>query len=132
MDLPAVPNVGAFNADPGALIGDGESNTTAILSAGNCPTHTAALACVNYMGGSHNDWHLPSIQELISMRDNIGIRATGANMNIGQFEEAIYVSSSELDDDQAWFLRFEDVAGLGLGSFFKNSGSFRVRPIRAF
>ena len=64
-DLPNVPNV--TSSPPiglGAEIGDGVSNTNAILN--DCPYAPAALAARSY--GS--DWFLPSINELNQMYDN--------------------------------------------------------------
>ena len=124
------PNVVSILTDVGAQIGDGASNTTAILSPGNCPTAPAALICASYMGAGHTDWHLPSIEELRTMRANIGQGISlGPNANIAQFSDELYVSSSESDGTNTWFLNF---MSNGIGLFAKDSGSFRVRPIRAF
>jgi hypothetical protein len=53
-DLPSVPNVQDPLSGLGAEIGDGITNTAAILS--DCPMAPAALACTGYMGGSFMDW----------------------------------------------------------------------------
>ncbi len=118
-DLPAVPNVPDPPSGPGAEIGDGITNTTAILS--DCPTAPANFACTSYMGGGFNDWFLPSIKELEEMNMKI---------NSGGFPTAFYWSSSEFDDKDAWALDFPT------GNQFRfnksNSSGFRVRAIRAF
>lgn len=72
MDLPGVPNVAYPPTGLGAEIGDGQSNTSAILSVGNCPTSPAALACTNYTGGGYTDWFFPSAKELEQMENTVG------------------------------------------------------------
>ena len=128
-DLPAVPNVTIDPpSGPGAEIGDGSTNTTGILSVGNCPSAPAALACTNYTEGGHSDWFLPSAKELDEMYQKIGQGASGTNTNIGEFADSFYWSSSEFDDFSAWFQIFDN----GNQSFFNRISNYRVRAIRAF
>jgi len=128
-DLPAVPNVVSNPpSGPGAEIGDGITNTTAILSAGNCQTAPAALACTNYMGGGFSDWFLPSIKELDEMYMKIGQGASGANNNIGNFADSFYWSSSEFDGFNAWGQNFN----FGFQLTDDKSRYDHVRAIRAF
>lgn len=129
LDLPNVPNV-IINppTGPGAEIGNGSTNTTAILSIGNCPTAPAALACTNYMVGGFDDWFLPSIIELGEMYNIIGPGATGSNQNIGGFSSNFYWSSTEGDDDNAWTQEFT----IGYPSYANKNASTGVRAVRAF
>ena len=119
-DLPNVPNV---TSNPpvgqGAEIGDGISNTNAILL--DCPGAPAALAARS-LG---EDWFLPSINELKKIYDNKttleGVSGLIAFSNY-------YWSSTEYDDTSAWF------------QYFYNGGQYgddkdvptNVRAVRAF
>lgn len=128
-DLPSVTNVtNSPPSGPGAEIGDGSTNASAILSVGNCPAALAALACDIHMGGGHNDWFLPSINELDEMYMKIDPGASGANNNIGNFTASFYWSSSEFDGLEAWRVDFN----VGSKSILFKHINGRVRAIRAF
>lgn len=101
-DLPGLENVTSGPAGPGAEIGDGSTNTTAILSAGNCPAAAAALACRTYMGGAHDDWFLPSAKELDAMYLNLTTKG------LGGFSNSYYWSSTEMDNESVWYQDFPD------------------------
>ncbi|MDC3388824.1 DUF1566 domain-containing protein, partial [Flavobacteriaceae bacterium] len=122
-DLPNVPNVQYNNGSPagaGAEIGDGMSNTNAILS--DCPDAPAALAARS-LGA---DWYLPSAKELNEIYDNKTAleNATGFNaLSDG------YWSSSERGGLGAWFQIF--INGVQ-DDYNKDIEGGSVRAIRTF
>ena len=97
-DLPNVPNV---TSNPpvglGAEIGDGISNTNAILL--DCPGAPTALAARS-LG---EDWFLPSINELKKIYDNkTTLEAVDGFTDFSDY----YWSSTELDSSYAWLQYF--------------------------
>ena len=121
-DLPNVPNVpynGGNPAGPGAEIGDGVSNTNAILN--DCPNASAALAARS-LGA---DWFLPSINELNQMYIN---RTTLEGVSGFTAFSGVYWSSTEYDNNNAWRQSFYN--GVQLYNFKVNT--FNVRAVRAF
>jgi hypothetical protein len=121
-DLPNVPNASWFGGNPigpGAEIGDGVSNTNAILN--DCPTAPAALAARS-LGAQ---WFLPSAKELNQMYIN---KTTLEGVSGFTAFGSVYWSSTEDDDSYAWRQSF-DVGGQA--SFNKDS-TYNVRAVRAF
>ena len=119
-DLPTVPNV--TSSPPiglGAEIGDGVSNTNAILN--DCPSAPAALAARSY--GS--DWFLPSINELNQMYDN---RATLEAVSGFTAFSDFYWSSTEYGSNSAWRQNFS----YGNQGNINKSFTLFVRAVRAF
>ena len=126
-DLPNVPNIPYNGGNPiglGAEIGDGVSNTNAILN--DCPTAPAALAARS-LGAQ---WFLPSAKELNQIYINkttleVVIGFNGFN---GNGFNKVYWSSSEYDSNNAWGQNFAN------GSQNDNSktNAFNVRAVRAF
>ena len=119
-DLPTVPNV--TSSPPiglGAEIGDGVSNTNAILN--DCPSAPAALAARSY--GS--DWFLPSINELNQMYDN---RATLEAVSGFTAFSDFYWSSTEYGSNTAWRQNFS----YGNQGNINKSFTLFVRAVRAF
>jgi len=118
-DLPNVPNV---TSNPpvgqGAEIGDGISNTNAILL--DCPGAPAALAARS-LG---EDWFLPSINELKKIYDN---KTTLEGVSGFIAFSNYYWSSTEGDNDYAWYQDFFGSQDAILKSF-----TFFVRAVRAF
>ncbi len=85
----------------------------------------AAEICAQFKGGNHNDWFLPSQEELEQMYASIG---QGSGKNVGGFKEANYWSSTEGDPSSAVMLQFVNGSkGPDLKTF-----KVRVRPVRAF
>ena len=122
-DLPNVPNVpynGGNPAGPGAEIGDGVSNTNAILN--DCPNASAALAARS-LGA---DWFLPSINELNQMYINI---TTLEGVSGFTAFSGVYWSSTESDVFSAWAQNFYFGGPLVVGDKI-NTGY--VRAVRAF
>ncbi|ARV07156.1 hypothetical protein BTO04_10860 [Polaribacter sp. SA4-10] len=119
-DLPNVPNV---SSNPpiglGAEIGDGVSNTNAILN--DCPTAPAALAARS-LGAQ---WFLPSVKDLNQMYINKttleGVSGFSAFSNY-------YWSSTEYDTNSAWIQNFS--AG-NQANYYKYY-TVNVRAVRAF
>ena len=106
----------------------GQKQTKAIL---DNPCHSndgvtcAAEICAQFKGGNHNDWFLPSLEELEQMYASIG---QGSGNNVGGFEDANYWSSTEGDRSTAVMQQFVNGShGPDLKSF-----KVRVRPVRAF
>jgi len=119
-DLPNVPNV---TSNPpvgqGAEIGDGISNTNAILL--DCPGAPAALAARS-LG---EDWFLPSINELKKIYDN---KTTLEGVSGFIAFSNYYWSSTEEGSSVAWGQYFFS----GSQVFISKSYTGPVRAVRAF
>jgi len=106
------------------LLGTGSANTdNIIVQNGVGSTYAAGLARA-YNGGDHNDWFLPSKDELNKLRLN--------RVAIGGFVGgyySFYWSSSECDADGAWLQDF--YSGIQYGNYYKHD-TYRVRAVRAF
>lgn len=104
----------------------GEMNTAIIISShvaiGDNGSMYAARLCAELQKGGYGDWYLPSREELVLMRDNLHLAGLGG---FGNFD---YWSSTEVDDQDAWFFDFADGNQEGIA---KDSSS-RVRAVRAF
>jgi hypothetical protein len=109
INLPSLPNVTSFPpAGPGAEIGDGITNTYAILSVIDCPTAPAALAS-RFLGP---EWFLPSAKELKEMYLNRAIINATASANGGaNFSNDNYWSSTEATGGFAWYTEFYGFSG---------------------
>ena len=119
-DLPNVPNV---TSNPpvgqGAEIGDGISNTNAILL--DCPGAPAALAARS-LG---EDWFLPSINELKKIYDN---KTTLGGVSGFIALSNYYWTSTEGDASYAWLQNFYD----GNQNATSKDSTPIVRAVRAF
>ena len=121
-DLPNVPNVSYNGGNPaglGAEIGDGVSNTNAILN--DCSTAPAALAARS-LGAQ---WFLPSAKELNQMYIN---KTTLEGVSGFTAFSNYYWSSAEYDSFNAWRQNF---SGGGQTPNLK-SVTYNVRAVRAF
>jgi hypothetical protein len=121
-DLPNVPNVPFNGGNPeglGAEIGDGFTNTNAILN--DCPTAPAALAARSY----GPDWFLPSINDFSQMYIN---KSTLEGVSGFTAFSNYYWSSTEYDNNSVWGQYFGDG---GQGTWGKNLIE-SVRAVRAF
>ena len=89
---PAVP-------DTGGGCDAGQGNTTVLIGAVDAGApYDAAVYCDSLVMDGHDDWYLPSINELIIVRQNLWVGG-----NIGQFQSyQRYWSSSELTASSAW------------------------------
>ncbi len=138
IDIVDLNNVRDFPLNPekeemvGARVGDGMSNTNAILA--NCnEDNIAAKLCAELILNGKDDWFLPSRGELHLMRINLsGSDANEwVNLNLGGFRSDIYWSSTEyFYTDAAWgehFFSFPE----GRGNDWKNASLF-VRAVRTF
>ncbi len=125
-DITGVPNVTLDPgppAGPGAEIGDGATNTTAILTDGSgCITATGAASVASLPQGGYSDWFLPSAGELRLIYTNL------KQKNLGNLNNSVYWSSTEFSSVSAWFQDFSD----GVRDFFNKGISDRVRAVRAF
>jgi len=107
----------------GTEIGTGQANTTAIVTIQGAGSYAAQL-CNDLTAGGHNDWFLPSKDELNLMYDNLH----NIDTPVGGFDARFYWSSSETNVYSAWAQPF----GSG-GQFYDDkSGTDRVRAVRAF
>ena len=119
-DLPNVPNVQPLPpVGLGAEIGDGISNTNAILN--DCPTAPAALAARSLGAG----WFLPSMNELKKIEDIKG--DLEAVDGFTDFSNA-YWSSTENEDNDAWVQNFLSGTQYDDLKIFP----YYVRAVRAF
>jgi hypothetical protein len=90
---------GKFITGPGALIGNGVSNTY-VIDRTNCSP--AAELCAALELNGYDDWVLPSINELTEMFLRLGTAAPAPNTNIGGFSGQAYWSSTEYNADNIW------------------------------
>lgn len=114
------------NADNNA-IGAGKTNTAAIIKSQGVGFYAASL-CDRLILNKYNDWVLPSKDELALMYKNIGKGAVGSLKNIGKFSSRGYWSSSEYDNESAWYQSFAN----GGQDKYDKYGGFAVRAVRAF
>ena len=114
-------------------IGSGKENTRKLVGAmglsayssssgSTTTTQYAARMCADYRGGGHDDWFLPSRDELNLMYQNL------RRNNLGGFSEDIYWSSSEYGASSAWLQGFH----YGTQDYYHRDREYRVRPVRAF
>ena len=103
----------------GTAIGTGYQNTIDIEAACTTPG-TAADICANLTLDGYSDWFLPSKDELEMMYMNLN--------QLGGFASNFYWSSTEYDNDIAWFQRFTNG---NQGSNYKTY-THSVRAVRAF
>jgi hypothetical protein len=108
----------------GTAIGTGLSNTNAIIaSQGETATSYAAAGLARaYAGGGYTDWYLPSKDELNKLYLN--------RIAIGGFAYSNYWSSSENDNNFAWYQSFNFITTYQ--DEYGKYGEFYVRAIRAF
>ncbi|WP_052172562.1 DUF1566 domain-containing protein [Psychroserpens jangbogonensis] len=112
----------------GEAIGTGSSNTEAIIVIQGNTDFYAAKLCKDLSLEGHNDWFLPSKDELNLMRQNIGQGNVLGLGNIGGFSNGFYWSSTEFSTNDAWLQDF------GSGNQFPNGkiNSDHIRSVRAF
>jgi hypothetical protein len=120
--------VGAY----GLEIGAGYNNTSDIVNQG-CSTEnggiTAAQAALDAEINGYSDWYLPSFDELFQMYGSIG--SGGSEGNIGGFESNWYWSSTEYNNNLAWYFSFTYNDAFEAHDSQKQ-WTLRVRPIRSF
>jgi hypothetical protein len=109
---------GTTNAT-GTALGTGNTNTIAIVNAQGSGSYAAKL-CDDLVLNGYTDWYLPSKDELEKLYLN---RAA-----VGGFSSAVYWSSSENDDYNAWYFAFN----LGVANSLNKDYTFQVRAVRAF
>ncbi|MBI9100627.1 MAG: hypothetical protein JEY91_19285 [Spirochaetaceae bacterium] len=130
------------NNTTGTAIGTGKANTASLIthshgSTQNEPEHTAALM-VHYADGTgdsttrriigdnnYADWFLPSLEELILMRENL----YDYNPSLGEFDGTSYWSSSEYNDNDASRVAFYNTE---TDSTYQKYQKRPVRPARSF
>lgn len=88
---------------------DGWSNTLAM----NSPDHPAAMYCINYLGGGHDDWYMPAKDELNLFWVNISPNNTAVLDFKAGGSQALqvpeyYWSSTQYDQFYSWGQRFGD------------------------
>ncbi len=112
-----------------ADIGEGLTNTDAIVLDACSTASDAPNLCDTHIAGGHSDWFLPSILELEEMYLKIGPGASGTNSNIAGFNiSSSYWSSTVSADNGTWRIDFTSGSTFGLS----RSTAIRVRPVRAF
>ena len=114
----------------GTAIGTGSANTTSIITEqGATATSYAAGLARAYEGGGYTDWFLPSKDELSQMYLKKTDINTTALANGGViFTNFYYWSSTESDNDSAWFQDFYDGFQFNYGKDYADY----VRAVRAF
>nr|WP_284498277.1 DUF1566 domain-containing protein [Legionella maioricensis] len=95
---------------------DGASNSNLIIGAGI--TNSAVNLCLGTING-YNDWFLPAKEQLNCLYTN--------QAAISGFMNAVYWSSTENDENSAWFQFFDNGNQLSVFKTFYNS----VRCVRA-
>ncbi len=119
--------IGITDQEDKDLIGEGQSNTIAIMSqAGH--TASAAKNCDSLVFNVMSDWFLPSLEELSYMRSNLYLHSP----SLGAFSGNSYWASTEYSDTAAWVIKFSTGASRGQAKDSNSSSIGRVRPVRAF
>jgi hypothetical protein len=108
---------------------NGLSNSNAIVAQSG-HTNSAAQLCLNSTSGGQSDWYLPSVEELNMLRYNLYTvsRALSQINGATQIQLAIYCSSTEFNNTNAWGFGFDD----GSPVYGSKAFSTHVRAIRAF
>jgi hypothetical protein len=106
---------------------DGLGNTNAIIAQTTAPaanTYAAGLARLHAHGG-YNDWYLPALWELNMCYNSAAIvnKVLGTDSFTG---DAIYWSSTEYDNNYAWFFHFN----FGNASNKEKDATYYVRAVR--
>lgn len=104
----------------GTAIGTGWPNTNAIMLKYGITGDFAVIRCRQLALGGNTDWYLPSKDELAKLYDNRAI--------IGGFSNGMYWTSTEFDDNQAWYRNFST----GDWGSENKSTSYNVRAVRSF
>ncbi len=113
----------------GTAIYTGNTNTTNI--AANCSGVDLLIPYIyNMTVNGYDDWFVPSVGELHEIFMKIGPGASGSNYNIGDFDGALYWSSSGLGGFDAYVVNFSSVSG-DISLLGKDQYAW-FRPIRAF
>lgn len=95
--------LGCYIANTRKEVGYGWQNTNYIIE-GLGESNYAAWLCVDSKNGGYEDWFLPSLDELILMRQNLHFNG------LGNFSEATYWTSTGLDDwnMEAYLVHFDN------------------------
>lgn len=119
------------NAGPTDLpedFGAGDTNTARIL--GYDEDAPAVKLCWDYEGGSFENWHLPSQNELLLFWTNIVDDGSGDNSGAGNMLETGYWTSTRLSNDYlAQVVNFANGATIEV---MDSSADFPVRAVRWF
>ncbi|MDA3812130.1 MAG: InlB B-repeat-containing protein, partial [Spirochaetaceae bacterium] len=105
-------------------IGDGETNTAAIITGTGLEMNYAARYADEYSLNGYTDWFLPSKDELNLMYT---LRTT-----IGNFFDYLYWSSSQDPLDKRYALHQNFSNGSQSSSLMKDNWNTKIRYIRAF
>lgn len=124
---------GVLTGSAGVTIGTGETNTTAIISAGCATSGTAAELVSNLSLNGYDDWFLPSSDEWIEVYNNLPIIQTVILSNGGDDFLTQYWSSTENNAYNAELIVFSGPAAGTIYSFVnKTSDVVATRAIRAW
>ena len=118
----------AVDGADGIAIGTGNQNTIDIYNSPCLTQNDAAAICYDLNLSGYNDWFLPSIGELGDMYLNIGQGNFLGLDNVGNFDNTIYLSSSEVSANSAYMQNFEN----GNQEVVLKNGAVKVRAVRAF
>lgn len=113
-----------LNGGTSISLGTGQVNTTSMKNQSGY-TGGAAKICDDYVNtdtgtGVYSDWYLPSKDELNKLYLN--------RVVVGGFFMDYYWSSSEYDNNDAWYKSFDD----GYQSYNDKGISLRIRAVRSF
>jgi hypothetical protein len=117
----------------GTAIGTGKANTTAIVNFQGAGSY-AAQVCNDLSLNGHNDWFLPSIDELKEMYNNKTVINSTSLTNSGTaFKDAVgdsnYWTSTQVTTSSASIVSFTD--GFSQAGF-KGTNFYYVRAVRAW
>lgn len=114
---------GTTTGATGTAIGTGNSNTTTIVGVLGAGSYAARI-CYDLELGGYSDWFLPSKDELNKMYTEL------KQHSVGDFADEWYWSSSEEDENFAWFQAFSN--GFQNADLKGAPPPFYVRAIRDF
>ena len=124
------------NGNTGTDIGTGPANTDAIIAqaeaAGNTDSSSyAAGVAKSCSEGGYADWYLPSFDALEAVWDKLVDDGTGDNSGVGNFDNTLYWSSSEIGAQEAMCINFQN--GFAYTTFSPpKQAVMQVRAIRSF
>ena len=110
----------------GIALGTGFTNTTNIIDKYPHDSSCAAWICKTSTRGGHNDWYLPSKDELNLVRKNLYA------LGFGSWTKTAYWSSSDYVDPQGHYFAWSQYFANGYQYYFKQSFPLSVRAVRAF
>ncbi len=112
-----------ITAATATALGTGNDNTATIVASQGAGNYAAKI-CSDLVLGGYSDWYLPSKDELNKLYLN--------RVTVGGFATFTYWSSTEYNNNYAWYQYFSTDGNAGFQSGAGKDITTHVRAIRAF